>query len=627
MLGNLLSVLYLAVFLAAGLLLARRLAPGLPPEGTLVLAAALGLALLAALPALAALALGFTLAAALLALAAAGAVLGGCLWAEARVPRAQKSGGAPLGWPFWLCVLPLLALAVWLLFTHTLYLKGGAYWCGQSTYGDLPMHLAFIQSIAQQGDFPPRYPLLAGEGAYGYPFLCETVSSVFLLLGAGLKFACLLPQCLALLAVFGGGWLLAHALLGGRGAASLAYWLFFMGSGFGFAYFLGGDKGNFTRIFTAFYETPTNYVQENVRWVNPVVDLLIPQRATLMGWALLFPALFLLARFALQEEKHLWKALVLLAAPLPLVHTHSALALVLVCAVLFLRQLVCGPRTKASLGPWLAFAGLAAAAWLPQMLTQVLPATQEGAGFLRWHFNWANEGDGYFWFYIKNIGLVYLLLVPAFLWAGRSLRWMYGGGLLILLVSELVVFQPNNYDNNKLLFVWHLLGCILVANLLVDLARRVSKKSVRVCLAALCIAAATLGSVLTVGREAVSGYEQFSADAIAAARYAKEQTDPHALFLTGTQHVNAIASLAGRSVLCGSPSYVFYHGRNYTAQQAAVQELYETPSAEALACWGVEYVAVSGWEQGAFAVNEAWYRQNCELVFQQGGYSIYRTPG
>ena len=138
MLGNLLSVLYLAVFLAAGLLLARRLAPGLPPEGTLVLAAALGLALLAALPALAALALGFTLAAALLALAAAGAVLGGCLWAEARVPRAQKSGGAPLGWPFWLCVLPLLALAVWLLFTHTLYLKGGAYWCGQAPTATCP---------------------------------------------------------------------------------------------------------------------------------------------------------------------------------------------------------------------------------------------------------------------------------------------------------------------------------------------------------------------------------------------------------------------------------------------------------------------------------------------------------
>lgn len=91
MLGNLLSVLYLAVFLAAGLLLARRLAPGLPPEGTLVLAAALGLALLAALPALAALALGFTLAAALLALAAAGAVLGAAFGPRPAYPGRKKA--------------------------------------------------------------------------------------------------------------------------------------------------------------------------------------------------------------------------------------------------------------------------------------------------------------------------------------------------------------------------------------------------------------------------------------------------------------------------------------------------------------------------------------------------------
>ena len=624
--GEILSVLYLAVFLAAGALLARRLAPGLPPEGTLVLAAALGLALLAALPALAALALGFTLAAALLALAAAGAAVGGCLWAEARIPPAQKKEAAPaLGWPFWCCIAPLLLLAVWLLFTHTLYLKDGAYWCGQSTYGDLPMHLAFIQSIAQQGDFPPRFPLLAGAEVYGYPFLCETVSSVFLLLGAGLKFSCLLPQAAALFAVFGGGWLLAYTLLGERGKASLAYWLFFMGSGFGFAYFLGGGKENFSRIFTAFYETPTNYVQENIRWVNPVMDLLIPQRATLFGWALLFPALALLARFALRGEKRLWKALALLAAPLPLLHTHSALALVLVCAVLLLRELAVGPHTKAWLWPWLAFAGLAAAAWLPQVLSQVLPATQAGTGFLRWHFNWANEGDNYFGFYIKNIGLVYLLLIPAFLWAGRSLRWMYGGGLLILLVSEFIAFQPNNYDNNKLLFVWHLLGCILVANLLVDLARLVNKKSVRACLAALCLAAATLGSLLTVGREAVSSYQQFSAEGMAAAQYALKETDPHARFLTGTQHVNPIASLAGRSILCGSPSYLFYHGRDYSAQEAAVRQLYEAPTPEALAAWGVDYVVISGWERSDFAVNEAWYAQNCLPVFQQGEYVIYRV--
>lgn len=73
-----------------------------------------------------------------------------------------------------------------------------------------------------------------------------------------------------------------------------------------------------------------------------------------------------------------------------------------------------------ALRPWLLFAAVTALIWLPLMLTQILPHTQEGSGFLRWHFNWSNEGDNYFWFYIKNIGLVYILLLPAFLWAGKS---------------------------------------------------------------------------------------------------------------------------------------------------------------------------------------------------------------
>lgn len=483
--GILFSILYLAVFLAAGFVLAHRVLPAAGLETQLVYTAAFGLVLLITLPALFALALGFTLPAALLALAtAAGISLAGFLSrrsASGRVFRKQSaqasnaSHSPSLIPAFWVCVLPLLLFSIWLLHTHTLYYKDGAYWCGQSTYGDLPMHLSFIKSIAEQGLFPPEFPMLAGQTLYGYPFLCESVSSVFLLLGAPLKFACILPQVVALAAVFGGGWLLARHLLHSNTKASLAFVLFFLGSGFGFAYFLEGGFENFTRIFTTYYETPTNYVEENIRWVNPIADFLIPQRATLFGWALLFPCLALLVHFALEEEYRLWPALVLLAASLPLVQTHSALALVLICGVLFTRSLVMYRTNWKALRPWLLFAAVTAVIWLPLMLTQILPHTQEGSGFLRWHFNWSNEGDNYFWFYIKNIGLVYILLLPAFLWAGKKLRWVYGGGLLILLLSEFVEFQPNDYDNNKLLFIWHLLGCILVANLIVDLLKKVEK--------------------------------------------------------------------------------------------------------------------------------------------------------
>lgn len=627
--GILFSIVYMAVFLAAGFSLTRRLLPASGAEEKLVFTSAFGLVLLIALPALFALALGFTLPAALLALVAAAALAAAGFWPRHTAPdkaSGQLGSAARTIVPaFWTCVVPLFLLSVWLLHTHTLYYKDGGYWCGQSTYGDLPMHLSFIKSIAEQGLFPPEFPMLEGQTLYGYPFLCESVSSVFLLLGAPLKFACILPQVVALAAVFGGGWLLAKNLLQSSVKASLAYVLFFLGSGFGFAYFLEGGSENFTRIFTAYYETPTNYVEENIRWVNPIADLLIPQRATLFGWALLFPCLALLMRFALNGERRLWPALVLLAASLPLVQTHSALALVLICGVLFVRALAVHRTDWRALRPWLLFAGATGILWLPLMLTQILPHTQEGSGFLRWHFNWSNEGDNYFWFYIKNIGLVYLLLLPAFLWAGKKLRWVYGGGLLILLLSEFVEFQPNNYDNNKLLFIWHLLGCILVANLIVDLLKKVDKKSVQAVLAVMLVFTGTFGSILTLGREAVSQYQHFDADAIAVAEYVEENIDPMGRFLCGTQLLNPVLSLAGRPILCASGTWLYYHGMDYSAQEAAVRQLLEAPSEEELAQWDIDYVMIGPSERADYTVDESWFAAHCILLYDQGGYSVYQV--
>ena len=191
--GNVLSLVYMGVFLAAGAGLARRLVPHSDVQERVVFASAFATALLAALPALAALVFRFTLPAALTALAVTAAL---AVWGW--LPAAGTAMDRKVERGFWLCLLPALALTGWLLFTHTLYLKDGAYWCGQSTYGDLPMHLALIQALAQQGDFPPGFSLLAGQTVAGYHYLGESVSAVSLLLGAGLKFACLLPQLAAL---------------------------------------------------------------------------------------------------------------------------------------------------------------------------------------------------------------------------------------------------------------------------------------------------------------------------------------------------------------------------------------------------------------------------------------------
>ena len=94
-----------------------------------------------------------------------------------------------------------------------------------------------------------------------------------------------------------GFYFLAYKLIGKRKVAVLATVLFFIGGGFGFSYFFEGAKADptaFTRIFTDYYHTPTNYNEENIRWANAICDMIVPQRTTMAGWTYLMFALWAL---------------------------------------------------------------------------------------------------------------------------------------------------------------------------------------------------------------------------------------------------------------------------------------------------------------------------------------------
>lgn len=570
------SVFYLSLFLSVGLLSARRAVPDGSAAVIVPLGCGFGVSLLAVLPALFAVVLGFTLPAVALAAVAAAGIGAALLYRGTRLRGMAKD---PDSGALWACLLPVVLITLYLLHTHVLHLVDGAYHTGQSCYGDMPMHLGFIKYIAQSGEFLPRYPLLGGTHRFGYPFLCETVSSVFVVLGADLRTAYLLPMLPAFLSVYGMFWQLARRVTDSVGKACLAFYLFFMGSGLGFAYFLG-SADSFAGIFTGFYTTPTNFVEKNIEWVNPIVDLLIPQRATLFGWCVLLPAVYLLWRFCYEGERRLWPWLAALVLPLPLLHTHSALALVLLCLVGGVYTLAQGLRRKTLL-PWLWLAAVCGAAWLCQMLPTVLAQSLDGQHMLRLHFNWINgqdDGtlrDNYFWFYIKNIGLVYLLLIPAFLRAKPKQRWLYGGGLAILALAA-------------------------------------------------CCFAGMFGSVLTVGREALSDYRQWSADDMALADYIDENAGSDALFLTSDSHVTPVFALAGRRILCGSGSYVYYHGMDYSAEYNAMRALYETPDEDTLAAWDIGYAVFDSSVYAKFAADESWYAARYDVWYENAACRVYK---
>ena len=388
-LGNVLSVLYLAAYLAAGLRYAWLL---LPREDNLTRAAAgASLALFAQmwLPALFSFLLGFTLLSQVLGLALF--VLPCALPPVFRRRPASLRTDARSAKLHAFCVVPALLLSAVLLYTHVLRPVDGALHTGQSCYGDMSMHLSFITSIARNGVFPPLYPIEAGV-QMGYPFLCDSISSTYLLLGADLRFAYILPMVLALYAVFSWYFVWMRRFLQSEKRACLAFVLFFLGGGIALWYFLDGarsDPSNFTRIFTAYYETPTNNANENVLWVNPIADLLIPQRATLFGWSILLPCLYLLYRMAFAGEWKYAPYLGVLAGGLPLLHTHSFLALFVLSAGAFVRQLFLDARLWKKFVP---YALLAAVLALPQ-LWKFTFAQADNAGFLHLSFNWVNQED------------------------------------------------------------------------------------------------------------------------------------------------------------------------------------------------------------------------------------------
>lgn len=598
-----------------------------------------------------------------------------------------------------LMILPLFLL-FWgyLLHTHTLLpAADGSLYTGQCTYGDMNMHLGFITSIAAQKTFPPDYSIMPGV-RLSYPFLSDSVSSSLLLFGCSLRLAYILPMFFAMAQIFCTVYLFAHSLFGSLKKSMLTLLFFFCNGGLGFAYFINWAREKsyrFSDIFTGFYLTPTNLVNENIRWVNVVADMFLPQRATLFGYAVLFPALWLLYQASFRERREYFPLAGLFAAALPMIHTHSFLSAGIVSAVwllLWLRNRVksqeeTSPNEKTHLGgillavfvlfmcllqflndrgkitsgglmliglslfiaaviygfsllvsfikksgprelmhtwglyllPVLLFA-------VPQLSFWTFGQVSEG-GFVRGYFNWGNQGDFYPWFYLKNMGLPFLAILGAACACTRKKAPLFLPALFLWWLGELIVFTPNTYDNNKLLYAAYMLLCLGAADYCVELYENNKKTGGIKMLAAAFLFFTALSGALTLGREWVSSYQLYDAAQTSLAEYIMENTPADAVFLTHNHHNNAVASLTGRNIVCGSDSFLYFHGLDTGQRKADLRLMFETPALhlDLYEKYNVTYVVISPFERANYGIDEDAFRELFTETYSSGGVTLYQV--
>lgn len=596
----------------------------------------------------------------------------------------------PMEWKRFLCENPasIIIFASFVIFayclnTHTILLNSdGSLHTGQATYSDMNMHIGFITSIAKQHTFPPEYSIYPGV-KLAYPFLSDSISSSLYLLGASLRAAYIIPMLVAVMQVFGGFYCFIKFWFKKGSVAFVAFILFFYDGGFGFIHFL--NKVNFSKNFTEFYFTPTSIGDYNYRWAQIIANMLIPQRATLFGWAVLFPLLAFL--YYAKENRSIKSFLIagIMAAGLPMIHTHSFLALGIICAVwlfwdmykekesyvllkfagiiwvvfffllrmyndktgliekngfiimivglgiiavLFVKEIVScfkNSTIKSYIQTWGVFLIPVILFAFPQLLFWTF-GQASGDGFLRSHFNWSNANDNYFIFYLKNIGITFLIFFPAWVSAKKKELQTASPMLLIFFIAELVVFQPNEYDNNKLLFVAFVFMCGIVSDFVIKLFEKNWNIILKCALAVSLLFVGVFSSGMTIARECVSDYELYSKAQVDATEYIEKNTDERAVFLTGDNHNNAVAALTGRSIVCGADTFLCYHGINTVERKSEVANMYADPvgNKELYKKYNVSYIFVSDVETDEFQINFEGLGQIAEKVYDAQNVVIYK---
>ncbi|MBR6028721.1 MAG: hypothetical protein IKP40_06475 [Clostridia bacterium] len=718
-----LGLLLLAVYLCAGVACVDWLLPRHRALTRVWLGLCLGLLLLMWLPALCAHLLKFSLAAHLVSLIPLAGITGCCFLArDRREKRAFDAEERRFLIPLVLVCVPLTVLGGYLQYTHTLRSdKMGNLYVGQSTYGDLPMHLSFITGL-KNAAFPPEYPFFPGH-QLSYPYLTDTLSTTFYLFDFSLQLSVILPGTLMMALCYLGVMLLGREMTSSPRAAALAALLFFLNGGLGFLYDFdlaaGYDESGrlnvlnrLAYILEGYYKTPTNQPDpHNLRWSNLIADLLIPQRTLLGGYCLVIPCFYLLY-MAFDPRKRgeggglrpvillgLW------AGALPLVHTHSFLALGLCSAgmliydlwhegrwlkpalkpaaalsalalpvslallglyfpqggwmnavvivslmalILSVLGLACsialGYRLPegALVGHYLVYAGLALLLAAPQLMLSTFRQTfQEGSShsFLTLQFNWVNHRGGsrggagmwdfYLWFYLKNIGLPFAALILAAFERRPAWRRILSGAALMVLAAELIRFQPNEYDNNKVLYLAWMLSAMVAADWMRGLWQRLKNLRARPVIAGAAAVVIFLSAGLTLWRECVSRYQAFSRSQAAVAEWVKENTGEDARFISNPDnHLNPVSALAGRQTVCaGAGLWLYWHGFDTAETSADIQAFYLNPSErqDVLDKYSVDYILLSGSERSKYGMYEEDFDPLFEKVFENEEAAIYRV--
>ncbi len=515
----------------------------------------------------------------------------------------------------------LILVSSWLMFTHSFLPGVGGWYSGGYTWADLALHTTLASHFSQVSFIDLQFPIFPGH-ALSYPFLTDFFSGVLLRLGASFQMAMGLPGILLIAAGLTLSYSVARRLFTSAAVGLIHTWLVLgTASVAGVYYFvqnLRTGQASFLDTVAQFdySQLPEQFNGAELQVVNFLTSHLLPQRSYLAGFAMV-GLLFLLLLQLKKKSSLIWPAGVLLGA-LPLIHTHSffvALALVL---GLWLHTVVEEKQIKNHWGHVALVAVLFAA---PQIYWQLSTTFTEG--FARRHSWWMAEEWSGWAFWLRNSGLLVLVLLAAPFIAGRFKMnsFLKVGSLVALglfIACNVIIFQPNDWDNMKFLSWAFWFGNLFFAWLIWKGATSVRGvwKIATGTLAAVVVLASTASGILAITRDFSADYVLASASDIAFANLVREKTPVDAVILTSNKHNHPVSMLAGRTIVLGYTGWLWSYGISYQERERDVRAVFQGTSQtkSLIKKYDISYIAVASYEQRELGFNASYHLQNGRLV-------------
>jgi hypothetical protein len=555
-----------------------------------------------------------------------------------------KPGSLPL-----LLSVVMLAVVMGYLFARALRITPDG-WLAQyaNTWSDWSSHASYATAFAYGQNLPPQNPIFAGT-PFRYPFGCDFASALLLGGGWSIPSALIWPGWAMTTLALSGLILWARRLTGGIGAGLVAVTLTLLGGGLGFWFFFG-DAARLGLV-DALLHIPQTYDKfdppVNIQWYNPILSWYLPQRSFVFGAAivvtvlvLLTPILqktpFLQGRATLAEIRSTWRRWTLkseaavfliagaLAGTLPLFHVHAlvALGLVTLCwALLF-------PRPA-----WTGFFAAMFVLAVPRLLMAVPgdPGAPPEHQYPQILLGWLSGSDFPAWFWIKNTGLFWpvllIALLSGFALPGRS-RLLVAPFVVVFLVANVIKFQPWDWDNTKVLVFWYLGSAVAVGAVLVRLARiNVVGGFGAVAIWLTLIASGVLSLMQYLPPQGPS-FTWFTPEEVQLATRVRQLTPAKSIFVTGERPNNPVADLAGRAVLMSYPGWLWSYGINYARRETDLARIYlgGQDALPLLHAYHAAYVVVGPDEVETWHANLDYFKSKFALVIQTPNYQVFAVP-